>query len=307
MSNVDAIRCEDDFRVLACNFTDLCYNTIYDISIAKSESNSNITLKDLYVSTLKKFATDIKNPIIFKKIMIQFINSLEIHTNYRRLNYDANIYRLFSQFIITKTDKYTSDDQVKFLQKLFVNTYSKFITKIIESYLDVILFDRQNIKYHKELQNIFYEILINEKKIFYSALPVEYNNKIDMINLVNDHELLKTNFMKQEQVLEKMKNALIQLKVENDKLKEECNKYYYIAEKLAKKIKSETPETPETPKPETPKPETPETPKPETPETPKPETPETPKPETPELMSSLLADLSDMSEDGDSSNGFFKS
>jgi hypothetical protein len=207
MSNIETqTRCEDDFHLLSTIFTDIIYNTIHNIAIHKSESNSNIRLEDLYISSLQLFGDEIKKYSTFKKIIIQFINTIQIHTDYKNIGYESTIYRLFHHFIINQNKNYEFNDQIKFLNKLFINTYSKFNKIIIESYLKIILFDRQNIEYHKKLQTIFYDILINEKKIFQSPSNVKYNSKINTIQLVNDFSILKQKFIKQEEQLEYYKN-----------------------------------------------------------------------------------------------------
>ena len=207
MSNIETqTRCEDDFHLLSTIFTDIVYNTIHNIAIHKSESNSNIRLEDLYISSLQLFNEEIKKYSTFKKIIIQFINTIQIHTDYKNIGFESTIYRLFHHFIINQNKNYEYNDQVKFLNKLFVNTYSKFIKIIIESYIKIILFDRQNIEYHQKLQEIFFDILINEKKIFQTPSNAKYSSKINVIQLVNDFSILKEKFILQQKKLEYYKS-----------------------------------------------------------------------------------------------------
>lgn len=190
-------RCEDDFNVLSTIFTDLIYNTIYNMALAKNDINSNIRLEDLYIASLKNFSNDIKKYDIFKKIIIHFIKTSQIHTDYQHVKFEATIYRLFNHFILDSENKYKFEQLIKFLNTLFANIYSKFIQKIISSeYIKIILFDRQNIKYHQELQTVFYDILISEKKIFQTPTPVKYDSKINTLHLINENEQLKNDLIK---------------------------------------------------------------------------------------------------------------
>ncbi len=223
-----ATRCEDDFNLLSTIFTDIVYNTIYDIALSKGEIASNIRLEDLYISSLNQFGNEVKKHSIFKKLMIQFMNATYVHTDYKNVSYESSIYRLFNHFIIQNNSAYDFNDQVKFLNTIFFNTYSKFVKKIIKNYVKIILFDRQNIEYHQKLQKVYYDILINEKKIFYSPAPTQYNEEINMIQLINDFSLLKEKYIKQNAELKKCHN---ELKILSDN-KENDEKNEYIINKL---------------------------------------------------------------------------
>lgn len=201
-------RCEDDFNLISTIFTDIVYNTIYNISISKAETTPNILFEDIYISTLNQFTNEIKKYTTFKKIIMQFMNNTQIHTSYKNVGYDSSIHRLFEHFILNKDKEYTFEEKVKFLTVLFSNVYIKFIKQIMNKYTKIILFDRSNIKYHKELLELFYTLLFDEKKLLQMTIKPEYNSKINVINLLNDFSAIKERYIVLQKENEQLKNEL---------------------------------------------------------------------------------------------------